>query len=121
MEILGLLDTLEATILHGKKVPLTEKVVLNESKLLELTDKMRAIIKSGNGTAKRAIERASINDPFNEKVIISKAQREARLIKEGANKYADEALAHVLATVLKLERTLENGRQRLSRMREDQK
>jgi len=119
MEILGSLDTLEATILSGKKVPLTDKVVLHEGTLLEIIDKMRMIIKGGSGAAKRAIEKVSMNDPYNEKVIISKAQREARLIKEGANQYADETLANLLATVLKLERTLENGRQRLNRVREE--
>jgi len=93
--------------------------MVNEGQLLELIDKIRGVIKSGGNSAKQAIERVSSNDVFNEKTILSKAQREARLIKEGANKYADEALSNLLASVLKLERTLESGRQRLSRMREE--
>lgn len=119
MQLLGLLDTLEATILNGKKVMMTDKVMVNEGQLLEIIDKIRGVIKSGGNAAKQAIERVSSNDVFNEKTILSKAQREARLIKEGANTYADETLSNLLATVLKLERSLESGRQRLSRMREE--
>ncbi|MFH1428550.1 MAG: hypothetical protein ABIH39_02290 [Candidatus Margulisiibacteriota bacterium] len=118
MQILGLLDTLEAMILASKKVPLTDKVILEEGRILEIVDKMRVIIRSGGGAAKRAIEKVSMNDHQNERVIISKAQREARLIREGANKYADDTLANLLTTVLKLERTLNNGRQRLAKVRE---
>lgn len=119
MELLGLLDTLEATILSGKKSLFSEKVTMPSTKLLEIIDKMRIIMKSGGGTAKRAIENLSIHDPHNEKVILSKVQREALLIKEGANMYADETLAYLKATVLRLERTIENGRRRLEKMREE--
>ena len=119
MQLLGLLDTLEATILNGKKVLMTDLVMVNEGQLLEIIDKIRGVIKSGGSAAKQAIERVSSNDIYNEKSILSKAQREARLIKEGANSYADETLSNLLATVLKLERSLESGRQRLARMRED--
>lgn len=121
MELIGLLDTLEATILSGRKVFFTDKVMLNESRLLEIIDKMRILIKSGKGAVKKAIENVSINDPSNEKVIISKAQREARIIREGANIYAEETLANLLSTVMKLERTIQNGRSRLDKMRLEDK
>jgi hypothetical protein len=55
MEILGLLDALEAMILDGTKIPLTKKVVINEDKVLAVIDKMRLVIQGGGGFAKGAI------------------------------------------------------------------
>ena len=45
-EVLGLIDALEASVLEGKKIPLTEKVVVSEVSLLEIIDKIRLVIKS---------------------------------------------------------------------------
>jgi len=115
MEILGLLDTLEATILSGKKILLSDKVILEETKLLEIIDKIRLLLKSDEGLARRTLDKSAKKNVYTEKGIISKAQRESRLIREGANKYADEVLASLLSTVLKLQRTLKNGRDRLEK------
>ena len=54
-EVLGLLDSLEATILEGKKIPLTDKVMLEEPVLLNLIDKIRLVLKSDDNIAKKSI------------------------------------------------------------------
>ncbi len=55
MEILGLLDTLEALILDGFKIPFTGKTLVNEDKILALLDKMRLVAQGGDDFAKKAI------------------------------------------------------------------
>jgi hypothetical protein len=117
MEVLGLLAALEDTIMKGRKIPMTENVVIFEPKVLEIIDKMRVIIKGGAGAAKRAIENLPVNDPNNEKVVVSRAQREARLLKEDAESYVDQELAKLLATAMKIERTVENTRKYLTKTR----
>ena len=44
-EVLGLLDALEAVILDSKKVPLTDNVIVNEQKLIDIIDKLRTVVK----------------------------------------------------------------------------
>ena len=40
-KLLGLLDVLESKILEGKKVPLTEKVMVDEDEVMSIIDKIR--------------------------------------------------------------------------------
>ena len=47
MEILGLLDTLESTILDSTKIPMTKKIIINEEQILELIDKIRLVAQGG--------------------------------------------------------------------------
>ena len=57
MEILGLLDTLEAMILDGFKIPLSKRTIVNEEKLLAVIDKMRLVLQGGEDFAKKAIDK----------------------------------------------------------------
>jgi hypothetical protein len=118
MELLGLLDTLEAAVLGGKKVPFTANVIVDENKILEIIDKLRTVMRTGGGSI-RSLEHVSESESQHEKVILSKAKREARLMKEGANRYAEEQLNHLMVTLLKMQRTVENGKQRMEKIREE--
>jgi hypothetical protein len=48
MEILGLVDTLEAMILEGFKIPLTKKTVIDEEDVLQVLDKIRLVAQGGD-------------------------------------------------------------------------
>ena len=45
-KLLGLLDVLESKILEGKKVPLTEKVMVDEDEVMSIIDKIRSVLQS---------------------------------------------------------------------------
>lgn len=47
MELLGLIDALEAAILSSPKLLLTDKIIMDESNILGLIDKIRLVIKNG--------------------------------------------------------------------------
>jgi hypothetical protein len=136
MEILGLLDALEAMILDGTKIPLTKKVVINEDKVLAVIDKMRLVIQSGGGFAKGAIGGKGTKDegagakvpevPINKEIldgrsmdeaksveVLQQAYQMAKEIREGADQYADEVLANLEATSTRILRTIQAGRDRL--------
>lgn len=57
MEILGLIDTLEAMVLDGFKIPLSKRTIVNEEKLLAVIDKIRLVVQGGEDFAKKAIDR----------------------------------------------------------------
>jgi hypothetical protein len=133
MEILGLLDALEAMILDGTKIPMTKKVLIDENKVLAVIDKMRLVIQGGGGFAKGAIapkaepkeiEIKEVRDEMladrpesDAKVVevLQQAYQMAKEIREGADQYADEVLANLEATSTRILRTVKAGRDRLSK------
>lgn len=139
-EVFGIIDALESTILEGKKVPFSEKIVIEEKKLLSLVDKLRLVLKSDGNMIKRSIN-ASEKDKAYEKAvesnpsednsvdkntqILEEAVNQAEKIKTGANEYADYVLAnlHLMVTkmqtnLVKIEKSLTNGRDALDQTRE---
>jgi len=129
-EILGILDAIEATIMEGKKLPFTDKVIIHEGQLLMLLDKLR-IVAGNSDTVRQAVEIG--NMPEKEVVVqqssipqaadLSKANAEALRIREDAAVYADNVLAHLqlLVTkmqknIIKLEQNLESGRSMMDRI-----
>ncbi|MSR88856.1 MAG: hypothetical protein EXS67_04295 [Candidatus Margulisbacteria bacterium] len=126
-EIFGLIDSLEATILEGKKLPFSDKVILEEHKILELVDKIRLIIKTNGSIVKRSVdltkrsESESIAQEMIEpKVVIpqtptaraqsdkdlQEAKQEAEKIKAGAHEYADYVMANLQLLVTKMQTNL---------------
>jgi hypothetical protein len=140
MEILGLLDTLESMILDGSRIPFTKKIYVNEEKILGVVDKIRLVVQGGGSFAKDAI--SSKNDlsekgqPQTSAVeqseketsipvvtgqsgeaveVLQQAYQMAKEIRDGADKYADEVLANLEATSMRIMRTLKAGRERLAK------
>jgi len=134
MEILGLLDTLESTILDGFKVPFVKKIIMDEEKVLSIIDKMRLVVQGGEGLAKEAIAAKSdgtvaaapkataqgspeqrAKDDNKAVEILQQAYQMAKEIREGADKYADEVLANLESTSTRILRTIKAGRDRLNK------
>ncbi len=126
MEILGLLDTLESTILDGFKIPFTKKMLMDEEKILSIIDKMRLVVQGGEGLAKEAIatkgegrEVAQVegqpkdNSEAKAVEVLQQAYQMAKEIREGADSYADDVLANLEATSTRILRTVRAGRDRL--------
>jgi len=125
-ELLGMLDALEAIILDAKKVPLTEKVIVEEARVIDVIDKIRSFVKSKGDVIKEKVEYDTINEetqiekPLSNQVDASEVEKElekATKIKKGAQDYATFILSNLQLTVtkmqnnlIKLEKNIESGR-----------
>lgn len=135
-EILGIIDAIEALVMEGKKVPFSDKVIISESQLLILIDKLRIVAKTDPDAIRKAIEihnqptpvvhetiAQSKETPQNNGSDVVRAHTEAMRIREDAVRYADNVLAHLqlLVTkmqknIIKLEQNLESGRTMMDRI-----
>lgn len=129
MEILGLLDTLEAIILDSAKLPFTKKVMVDEDKILSIIDKIRLVAQGnpgsrviGVGAEKNRPEAAEVPEMSERSreeskavEVIEQAYQMAKEIREGADRYADEVLANLEATSSRILRTIKAGRDRLTK------
>ena len=61
--ILGLLEALEAAILESPKIPLTDKTIIDETKILEIIDKIRLVLQSGPELAQGSISQKDLSRP----------------------------------------------------------
>jgi len=134
-EILGLVDSLEAMVLESAKIPMTDKLIIPEKKIIQLIDKIRYATKSGD-FARNAVDinkaiviesmvttREESTSPFS-KEKIQDAEEKAKQIKEGAHQYAEQVLTNLQLMVtklqnqmIKLEQSIENGREVLDQQR----
>lgn len=137
-EILGLIDSIEATILEGKKVPFSEKVLLDERRLLVLIDKLRLVVKNDSTLIRRSIDITPADAPAAAPIVIEtptsihpdvlrQADEESRRIRRNADEYADNVLAHLQMVVtraqkniIKLEQSIESGREHLETRRNEE-
>ncbi|MBI60758.1 hypothetical protein CL657_06050 [bacterium] len=121
-KLLGLLDALESEIVDGKKVPLTEKVMVEEQDVMAIIDKMRAVIQSDdvikqNIQVNTTSELSSAPNQATLKEQTSNDLEKAKKIKEGAQEYAQYILSNLQLIVtkmqnnlVKLEKNIEGGR-----------
>ena len=122
--ILGLLEALEAAILESPKIPFTDKTIIEENKILEIIDKIRMALASGADliqssiSKKEGAQKKSL--PVAELTVsdLKEARQAARELRFKADKYADEVLSNLAATAAKILRSVESGRQRLSKLSE---
>ncbi len=121
-KLLGLLDALESEIVDGKKVPLTEKVMVEEQAVMAIIDKMRAVIQSDdvikqNIQVNTTSELSLAPNQATIKEQTSNDLEKAKKIKEGAQEYAQYILSNLQLIVtkmqnnlVKLEKNIEGGR-----------
>ncbi|RAP32858.1 hypothetical protein DID75_03825 [Candidatus Marinamargulisbacteria bacterium SCGC AG-410-N11] len=125
-KLLGLIDSLEACILESSKIPMTNKVVLEEDIILDIINKLRivtsqtddhVVMNSIDCTVKE--NKLSKEDEHlkQETNTINNDIEQAENIKKGANEYADFVLSNLQLVVtklqkdiVKLERNIDNGR-----------
>ena len=130
-EILGLIDSIEATILEAKRIPITNKIVLDEHKILPILDKVRLAVKCNGNSVKDAIDRTvrseeiptpdhseSLSGADLEGQLVLEANQESDRIRNGANAYADNVLASLQVMVTKLQRNLVRLEQNIESGRE---
>ena len=138
-DILGLLDALEASILESKKLPFTDKSIVDERNLLQILDKIRLSIKEGN-LSRRSIELSQDGseplssqpitletpDIVSEIDVLESTEIKARKLKQDSETYAKNVLSHLQLSVMKLqknliqlEKTLQNSNDMLDQLKED--
>ncbi|RAP32105.1 hypothetical protein DID76_01335 [Candidatus Marinamargulisbacteria bacterium SCGC AG-414-C22] len=126
-EILGMLDALESHILEAKKIPLSDKIIIEEKILIDIIDKVRITISSNGDNVRKAVnigdeENIQTKPSQEEKVTLipdaEQASHDANKVKKGANDYADYILTSLQLTVtkmqnnlIKLEKNIESGRE----------
>ncbi len=121
-KILGLLDVLESNILEGKKVPLTEKVMVDEKEIINIIDKIRSVVQSEdviqhNIQVKPVDEFKAMQQQEKADIQTNSEIEKAKKIKEGAQEYAQYILSNLQLIVtkmqnnlVKLEKNIEGGR-----------
>ncbi|MDC0036864.1 hypothetical protein OAJ27_01300 [bacterium] len=116
-KLLGLLDVLESAILDGKRIPLTQSIMVNEQESADILDKMRKVINAIE--EKEDMPEKEVSGSFSEspKNTLQEAEEEALKVKGGATKYAHYILSNLQLTVtkmqnnlVKLEKNIESGR-----------
>ncbi len=137
-ELMGILDALEALIQSASRLPLTDKIVIEEFKLMQIVNKLRLAVQSGESMIRRSIEVGQdfrvedkvkekgdvITPEFNALPMIQDAMNKAEQIRSGANDYAQDVLSNLQLTVAKMhkeitkmERNIEKGRDVLQQQR----
>jgi len=134
MDVLSLIDRLEALVNSGTHVPLTSKALLDEQEFLELVDQLRVAVPHEIRQAKRVSQerervisqaqsdadrvlsaaRERADQLVEESSIIRSAQQRAAQLQAGADEYAlevieglDSELNRLLASVRKGKAALE--------------
>ena len=130
-DILGLVDCLEASILDSRKLPFTDKLIIEEKVILQLIDKLRMAAKDKNLIRNTVDIDQDSNISNQTKPNTSdfvQVDAETLQLKKEAENYAQDVLSHLQLTVTKLqqklmhlEKTLEMGRQRLSHLQKEGK
>ena len=137
-QLLGLLDSLEASLLEGKKIPLTRMTIIHEKELLSLVDKMRSVLMSNGRGARIAVEQGQQGDSRVEENDVNSVTAEGASpvdrqdysdkITTGANDYAENVLANLQLVltkmqkeIVRLERSVESGRKVLDQQKDQYK
>lgn len=84
MDILGLIDRLEDIIANGRKVPLSGSVVLQEQRMYEIIDELRAALPEELKTARWIVKERQ--------EMIDEADKEAERVIDEARMRAEEML-----------------------------
>jgi hypothetical protein len=135
MELLGLIDALEATLLSSPKLVLTDKIIISENKVLSMLDKIRLVIKNGGKITEEQLQANRIHsvsqdeyaNPIQEvlpseieeptikeapknvdtsREIIDLSKKEAKEIIEHADQYAENVLEKLHLSILKMQRNI---------------
>lgn len=127
MDILDLLDELERRILNGRQTVLMKKTeaIVDKHEMLDLLEAIRKVIDEkyqmlrldddsdspqDNEAATAAASRKAAEDKFAKDPeaydILKEAKREAQLIKNEIDEYADQVLLNLKLTVTKFKRKL---------------
>lgn len=129
-ELLGMLDALTGLISESRRIPLTDKVVLEERMVLGMIERIRCAVQNQD-VIRRSVDqsRPQLNievsatggiqsmDLQDDEIVMA-AKTRADAIRAQSNEYADQVLSHLqlLVTkmqknVIKIEKSIEEGRQ----------
>ncbi len=132
-ELLGIIDVLEATILEGKKIPMTHRILIDESKVMAMLDKVRLVLQSEGNLIRESVDKSleretsySLHEVQSDISQAKKIIKDSERIRQGAEEYAEYVLANLQlltskmqADLLKLTQNIENGRQLLVKAQQD--
>ncbi len=132
-ELMGMLDVLDSFVASGSRIPMTGKIVLEETLLLQILQRLRHVLENGERTIRQTIEvsaEVAMSRPqppamtsleIDSLPVLEDAAKRASEMRQGARQYADQVLANLELVVAKLskevaqvERHIQNGRLTIS-------
>lgn len=131
--IFGLLDALEGLILEGNRIPFSDKVVIDEKKVLLLVDKLRLVLRKGDTIVRESIENGSSKQSFSQILstpsdtsqnsqesndMIQSAESKSEQIRSESIAYSEYILANLQLMVTKMQKNLVNVEKSLETTRE---
>jgi len=127
--ILGLIDSLEATILDGNRIPFSEKIIIDERRILLLIDKLRMAIKKGDNFIRESVENSTKHQPnpvdepqitpistsnpddadseLSDHLVQTAKEKALRIVKD-AHEYSDYIMSNLQLMVTKMEKNMAN-------------
>ena len=131
METLALLEVIKDYLADCPKAGWSKgKIVVEEARLTELLEKLRLAVQTDSAASKKVVVAPSLHplkkvnvDPQNYgaegEPLIRQAKDAAGLLRRDSEEYADNVLNNLQIVVNKIARTLQNGRERLQKYREE--
>jgi hypothetical protein len=142
VELLGLIDAIEAVILDSPRFLFSDKILIKEKKILEMLAKLRIVAQTDGEAAQRAVKGEQMprvrsagvkrpdlgqlkmtdhvpDGPVQKTVeqVLAEAKSKAETTVKGADEYAKDILNQLLIVTTKIQRTLENGKARMEKQR----
>jgi len=115
-EILGILETLEVMVSDAKKVPFSKKVMVDQTMVLDLVDKLKFVVKRQevelmahqNPQAVSGMSQQDTYNPAKDSAVqmVLDAKKEATDIRQEASRYADNVLARLQLLVTKMQKNM---------------
>jgi hypothetical protein len=129
IELDQLIDELEDALAEGRRVPFSGRLMVDEERILDIIDRMRVAVPEELKHAKRVIgeqdrliaeARARVQATLQEEGLqaaidsererlLAMAERDAQIIRSGADDYARQVLEELQERLAKLASNVENG------------
>jgi hypothetical protein len=124
-----LIDELEDALAEGRRVPFSGRLLVDEERILDIIDRMRVAVPEELKQARRVINeqerllaeaRAQVQQAMEEQGLMAaveaerarlldEADREAQVIRSGADDYARQVLEELEQRLIRLTTNVQNG------------
>jgi hypothetical protein len=113
MQLLGLIDAIESTLLDSKRMPFTHYLVVHEKMVVQMLNKLRQLAQSEAAMPRNLRTQSS---DFQDRVPVEQPVKKDPA-KKDADEYAEEVLTQLQIVATRILRQVENGRRQLEKKR----
>lgn len=131
MQLLGLIDAIESTLLDSKRMPFTHYLVVHEKTVVQMLNKLRQLAQSEAAMPRNLRTRSSdfqnetpkpqnvSSESIQLPVEVKNAIQQAKQLQKGADGYAEEVLTQLQIVATRILRQVENGRKKLEQKKKN--